>query len=142
MVARVSAERAFEELLMLSVALTLFFVPVRFRTLSESETAVSDFETAVLDSETIVLESETAVSESETTVSESESAVSESEWVRKTNGYENDCKRNAKVSKEVDLIPGPAQIHAAHSSVPREFLRSTLSHDVLLFNCWFFSTFF
>ena len=27
----------------LSVALTLFFVPVRFRTLSESETAVADF---------------------------------------------------------------------------------------------------
>ena len=82
---------------LLSMALTLFFVSVRFRTLSESETAVSEFETndlesetAISDSETTVSESETAISDSETTVSESETAhsesdtlVSESEWVRK-----------------------------------------------------------
>ena len=52
-------------LLFLSVALTLFFVPVRFRTLSESETAVSDSETAA---ETTVSATETTVSAAETTV--------------------------------------------------------------------------
>ena len=48
----------------LSVALTLFFVPVRFRTLSESETAISDSETAV--------SAETTVSAAEKTVSAAE----------------------------------------------------------------------
>ena len=58
------------------MAPTLFFVPVRFRTLSESETAVSDSETAVSDSEMAVSDSETAVSESETAVRAAETAVS------------------------------------------------------------------
>ena len=53
----------------LSVALTLFFVPVLFRTLSESETAVSESETAVRAAETAVSAAETTVSVAETTFS-------------------------------------------------------------------------
>ena len=63
----------------LSVALTLFFVPVRFRTLSESETAVSDSETTVSAAETTVSAAETAVSTAETTVSAAETIVSAAE---------------------------------------------------------------
>ena len=44
----------------LNATLTIIFVPIHFRTCSESETAVSESETAVLESETAVLESETA----------------------------------------------------------------------------------
>ena len=60
---------------MLSVPLTVIFVPVRFRTHSDSETAVSDSETIVSDSETAVSESETTVLECQTTPSDSEMAI-------------------------------------------------------------------
>ena len=64
-----SLERKYSPLL--SAPLTVIFVPVRFRTHLESETAVSDSETIVSDPETTVSDSETAISESETTVSDS-----------------------------------------------------------------------
>ena len=64
---------------LLSATLTIIFVPVHFRTHSESETTVSNSETVVSDSETAVSESETAVSDSETAVSDSKTAVSEPE---------------------------------------------------------------
>ena len=60
----------------LSVALTLFFVPVRFRTLSESETSVSNSETAVSAAETTVSAAETTVSAAEMAVSTAETTVS------------------------------------------------------------------
>ena len=63
----------------LSVALTLFFVPVRFRTLSESETTVSESETAVSAAETTVSAAETIVSAAEMTVSATETTVSTAE---------------------------------------------------------------
>ena len=88
-------------LLDLSVALTLFFVPVRFRTLSESETVV-------LAAETVVSAAEKAVSAAaETAVAESETAFSDSERVRKRTSTKNSVRATLRKScrcPPVDIV--------------------------------------
>ena len=83
------------------MALTLFFVPVRFRTLSESETAVSESETAVRAAETAVSAAETTVSAAETTVSAAETTVFRP--LKRPFSYFRTRKRYAK-SEEIYLV--------------------------------------
>ena len=81
----------------LSVALTLFFVPVRFRTLSESETIVSAADTVVSAAEAVVSAAETAVSDSET-------VVSDSERVRKRTGTKNSERATLRLRRRHVLL--------------------------------------
>ena len=97
----------------LSVALTLFFVPVRFRTLSESETTVS--------------ESETAVSAAETTVSTTETLAETNASAAETTVSANECfgRRNDPFRCRNDNFPATELNGRFRSFVP---IRGTLRH--------------
>ena len=128
------------------MALTLFFVPVRFRTLSESETAVSDSETAVSAAETTVSAAETTVSAAETTVSAAETIIFQP--LKRPFSYFRTRKRYAKLHNALlrtfrlsDMICvsrsvlKPKWLRIVHIALMRKNLTNVVWTQMMLYGC-------
>ena len=93
----------------------------------ESKTVISESETGVSESEIVISEFEMVVSESETAVSDSKTVI----LGTKTNEFDNDCQRRAKVW--VFLRPSSFVFRLSSSVLrPSSFLQCYLSLSVYM----------